>query len=114
MRICGHRMHTGAARMQEKGAAAEKFLGRTIEQVQQAANAQLALEAQKQQVVLAPADGAVPESTELSAAQKMAIQVAIQNAATLEEVHRLESALKAGRVPDAAADATDVAAMEEG
>eukprot|EP00892_Ulva_mutabilis_P004335 jgi/Ulvmu1/2273/UM013_0120.1 len=110
----------------ERDAAKEQYLNQTIEQVQQAAQAQ-----QKQ----APAPAAAPTNGAAAAAepqidaggvteaQKMAIQVAIANASTLEEVHRLEKALKAGQMPegeDADADAemadappgTD--AMEEG
>lgn len=43
------------------------------------------------------------------------VQVAITNAATMEEVHRLESALKAGRMPDALPEGTNgTTAMDEG
>ena len=43
------------------------------------------------------------------------VQVAITNAATMEEVHRLESALKAGRMPEALPEDTNGATvMDEG
>ena len=43
------------------------------------------------------------------------VQVAITNAATMEEVHRLESALKAGRMPEALPEGTNGATvMDEG
>lgn len=63
----------------------------------------------------APREAAAP--TEMTEEQRMAVQVAIANAATLEEVHRLESALKVGRMPDlpeSEAPRKDGAAMDEG
>lgn len=86
--------------MQERDAAKEQYLNQTIEQVQQNAQVQ-----QRQAPVAAPANGAaaaevVVEAGTVTEAQKMAIQVAIANASTLEEVHRLEKALKAGQMPE--------------
>lgn len=96
--------------MQEKDSAKEQYLNQTMEQVQQ--NAQV----QQKQV---PAEAAAPtngtaavdqpvDAAGVTEAQKMAIQIAIANASTLEEVHRLEKALKAGQMPDGEAGGTDV------
>lgn len=109
--------------MQERRLAQEQYLNQTIEQVQQHAQAQQAQAAAPAAngAAAAPAAAAPPpEPGVMTEAQKMAIQVAIANASTLEEVHRLESALKAGQMPTGvgAAGAEDAApdddAMEEG
>jgi hypothetical protein len=90
--------------LQEREAAQKEFLDLTLDQVQQ--------QAQKQPVLMIPEarPGQAAEPTEMTGEQRMAVQVAIQNAATMEEVHRLESALKAGRMPEALPEAT---AMDE-
>lgn len=100
-------------RVQERDAAKEQYLNQTIEQVQQNAQVQ-----QKQAPAAAPANGAaaadaIVEAGTVTEAQKMAIQVAIANASTLEEVHRLEKALKAGQMPEGEAAAAGDVQMSE-
>jgi beta-glucosidase/6-phospho-beta-glucosidase/beta-galactosidase len=76
--------------------------------------------AQAAPVMIIPDSSATGEAaapTEMTEEQRMAVQVAIANAATLEEVHRLESALKVGcmpELPEAELHEKDAAAMEEG
>lgn len=88
--------------MQERDAAQEQYLNQTMEQVQQSAQVQLK---QTPAATDAPANGTAAAAAPadvggVTEAQKMAIQVAIANASTLEEVHRLEKALKAGQMPE--------------
>lgn len=80
--------------MQERETAQSKFLDMSVDQVEQ--------QARQKPVMMIPeaTNGEIAEPTEMTAEQRMAVQVAITNAATMEEVHRLESALKAGRMPD--------------
>jgi hypothetical protein len=88
---------------QEREAAKQKFLDMTLDQVQQQV---------RQPVMIIPEAraGDIAEPAEMTVDQTMAVQVAIANAATLEEVHRLETALKAGRMPEL----PEASAMEEG
>ena len=94
--------------MQERDAAATKFLDMPAEDV-----AQKAAAAPVMIIPEASAAGGVAAPAEMTAEQTMAVQVAIANAATLQEVHRLESALKAGRMPELAAE-DGREAMQEG
>jgi hypothetical protein len=80
------------------------FLEKTLEQVQQ--------QAQQRPLMLVAKEatnGDVPQAAAMTEEQAIALKAAIANAATLEEVHRLENALKAGMMPD-----LEASAMEEG
>ena len=96
--------------LQEREAAQNQFVEMSLDQVQQ--------QAQNQPVLMIPEAkaGQAAEPTEMTAEQQMAVQVAIQNAATMEEVHRLENALKAGRMPEnmPESNVSDATAMDEG
>jgi hypothetical protein len=87
--------------VQERAAAEEKFSSMTAEQVKAKAAPQPVM-----MIVQETSNGQAAEPAEITAEQQMAVKVAIANAATLQEVRRLEDALKAGRMPDEVAAAT--------
>jgi hypothetical protein len=91
--------------LQERTAAQEKFSSMTAEQFKAKAAPQPVM-----MIVQEGTNGQATEAAEMTAEQQMAVKVAIANAATLQEVRRLEDSLKAGRMPEL----DPVNAMEEG
>lgn len=94
----------------EREAARKKYMDMTSEELRHASE-------QRPVTVVTNSNGAdgaeVGQPSAPTKEQLTAIQAAIANATTLEEVHRLEAALKAGQVPKAADDEDGATAMEE-